>query len=61
MINDSPQSSSKQVTPTSSPSSEQLLQDLMSQQEQKNPDLAAKQARLIQILKENTSSETPSA
>ena len=61
MINDSNQSLNNPGTPTSSPDSAKLLEELMSQQEVKNPELAAKQARLIQKLNENLTNETPAA
>lgn len=61
MTPDSNQSSSKLAMASSSQNSEQLLQELMAAQEVKNPQLAAKQARLIQMLRENSMSEMPSA
>lgn len=61
MIKDSSQSSSRPDTPSSSPDSKQLLEQLMQAQEVKNPELAAKQARLIQKLRESSTNETPSA
>lgn len=61
MMKDSNQSLSKQATESSSQNSEQLLQELMDQQEVKNPELAAKQARLIQKLRESSMSETQDA
>ena len=61
MINDSNQSLNKPVMPINSPDSAKLLEDLMSQQEVKNPELAAKQARLIQKMRENLTNETPAA
>ena len=61
MIKDSNQSSNNPGMPNSSPNSAKLLEDLMSQQEVKNPELAAKQARLIQKLKESSTNEMPAA
>lgn len=61
MMTDSPQSSSKPDMESSSQNLEQLLVQVMSQQEVKRPELADKQARLIQKLRENSSSEMPSA
>ncbi len=61
MTQDSNQSLSKPDMQTSSPDSAKLLEQLMVQQEAKNPELAAKQARLIQALRNVSTNETPSA
>ena len=58
MMKDSNQSLSKLDTESNLQNSEQLLQELMDQQEIKNPELAAKQARLIQKLRESSTNET---
>jgi hypothetical protein len=59
-MKDMPQSSNKPDTKTSSIDSVQLLQQIMLGQEAKNPDLAAKQGRLLEILKANSSNQMPS-
>lgn len=61
MTPDSNQSSSNQGTASNLQDSAKLLEQLMSQQEVKNPELAAKQARLIQLLSKDSTSETPAA
>ncbi len=61
MTPDSNQSSNDPATATSLQDSAKLLEQLMSQQEVKNPELAAKQARLIQLLNKDSTNETPAA
>ena len=61
MTPDSSQSSSNPGTENSLQDSAKLLEQLMSQQEVKNPELAAKQARLIQLLSKDSTNETPAA
>ena len=61
MTPDSNQSSNNPATATSLQDSAKLLEQLMSQQEVKNPELAAKQARLIQLLNKDSTNETPAA
>ncbi len=49
----------KQHTADSSTSSYELLQQLMKQQETKDPKLAAKQRRVLEILKRDSSTKPP--